>query len=445
MANTVIQLKYSTVTAAPSTLNIAEPAYSYSSNTFFIGSPDGTGTIAIGGKFYLDQQQDIYNTANAAFDAANNATDTYVRNHANAAFDAANTNATAITVIQGVNATQNTNITNAQNTGDAAFLVANNNAGINATQNTNITTANNTGTAAFHHANAAFDTANSKFNSSGGTINGDTTISGNLTVVGTTVYANTTTALIADNIFTVNAAIGQASAPASDAGMEVDRGSSANVYVLWNETDDKWTVTNDGTNYFAIGADSGERYANGAFAAANSAASSATAAQNSADAAFLVANNNTGINATQNTNITTAQNTGVAAFLAANNAQTHANYAFNHANAAFGIANTDVTNISISAGDFGGASIVPTFHVSANGRIDSVGNVAIALAASQITSGTLGVARGGTGAGTFTTNGVLLGQGTSNFTTASSSTEGHVLTINDSGVPTFAYLSGGTF
>jgi hypothetical protein len=57
----------------------------------------------------------------------------------------------------------------------------------------------------------------------------------------------------------------------------------------------------------------------------------------------------------------------------------------------------------------------------------------------------LSVARGGTGAGTHTLNGVLLGQGTSALTTASSSTEGHVLTINGSGVPTFQHLSGGTF
>ena len=47
--------------------------------------------------------------------------------------------------------------------------------------------------------------------------------------------------------------------------------------------------------------------------------------------------------------------------------------------------------------------------------------------------------------GVFTTNGVLLGQGTSAFTTASSSTEGHLLTINASGVPTFSHLQGGTF
>jgi hypothetical protein len=71
MANTLIQIKSSTVTATPTTLNIAEPAYSYVSNTIFIGTPAGTGVIPIGGKFYLDQQQLIFNTANAAFSTAN--------------------------------------------------------------------------------------------------------------------------------------------------------------------------------------------------------------------------------------------------------------------------------------------------------------------------------------------------------------------------------------
>jgi hypothetical protein len=41
MANTLIQLKHSLVTDTPPSLNVAEPAYSYSSNTLFIGSADG--------------------------------------------------------------------------------------------------------------------------------------------------------------------------------------------------------------------------------------------------------------------------------------------------------------------------------------------------------------------------------------------------------------------
>lgn len=465
MPNTLIQLKYSTGTATPTSLSIGEPAYSYTSNTFFIGSPDGTGSLAIGGKFYLDQQQNIYDHANAAFDTANNATDNYVRNHANAAFDhanaafvQANTNASDITVLQGVNTTQNTNISNLQGVDLTQNTSISNLQGVNLTQNTNITNAQNSADASFHHANAAFDYANTAITTSGGTITGRLNVTsnlwvgGDLIVEGTQTVVNSTVVTVADNIVTLNAAVDQASAPVLNAGIEIDRGSSDNVAILWNETSDKWTITNDGTNYYNIGADSGETYANGAFVAANTAQITASASFNHANAAFGSANTNAsaitdlqGVNVTQNTSISNLEGVNLTQNASITAAQNSADSAFHHANSAFAKANTDYTEISISAGDFGGASIVPTFHVAANGRIDSVTNVSIALAASQITSGTLGVDRGGTGATTFTTNGVLLGQGTSALTTASSSTEGHILTINGSGVPQFAYLQGGTF
>jgi len=125
------------------------------------------------------------------------------------------------------------------------------------TANTNAVNAGTYANAAFAKANsanvlaqAAFDSSNTKFASSGGSISGDVSVTGNLTVVGQTIYANTQTALIADNILTLNAAINQASAPTVNAGIEVDRGSSANVSLLWNETTDKWTFTNDGTTYY---------------------------------------------------------------------------------------------------------------------------------------------------------------------------------------------------
>ena len=490
MANTVIQLKFSTATATPSLLNVAEPAYSYTSNTLFIGTPAGTGSIAIGGKFFIDQQGLIYNHANAAFAAANNATDTYVRNHANAAFDAANT---AATLQSGINATQNTNITNAQNTGDAAFLAANsaatlsaatdvtqNNsiaaaflagntaatlqAAINTTQNTNITNAQNTGDAAFTTANNALPKAG------GGTITGDLVITGNLTTSGTRTYANTTNVQLGDNIITLNAEIPSGLAPTENAGIEINRGSSANVSLVWNEANDNWTATNDGS-YFYVLADAAvdatqnasittvTNTATAAFLAANSAATLSAAtdatqntnitnAQNTADAAFLSGNTaatlQSAINLTQNNSIaaafTTANNAAVATDVAAINTTQNNSIA-----AAFSQANTDVTNISISSADHGSATGVASFRVAANGRIVSANTTTIALDASAIASGTLGVTRGGTGAATFTNNGVVLGQGTSALTTASSSTEGHVLTINNSGVPTFSHLQGGTF
>ena len=158
-------------------------------------------------------------------------------------------------------------------------------------------------------------------------------------------------------------------------------------------------------------------YANGAFTAANTADAKATSAGSYANSAFLQANTPSHV----------------------------ANSAASYANAAFTKANTDVTTISVSSGYFGNGATIASFTLEANGRISQANSTLIGIAASQITVGTLGVARGGTGASTFTNNGVLLGQGTSALTTASSSTEGHVLTINASGVPTFAHLQGGTF
>jgi hypothetical protein len=140
-----------------------------------------------------------------------------------------------------------------------------------ATANT-ISSASSYANSSFLAANSAFTRANNSLNANtGGTVAGDVIITGNLTIQGQQTYANTQTVLIADNIITVNAAINQASAPAFNAGIEVDRGSSANTSLLWNESTDKWTATNDGTNYFNLASDSAESYANSGFAIANSA------------------------------------------------------------------------------------------------------------------------------------------------------------------------------
>ena len=130
MANTVIQLKYSTVTSTPTLLNIAEPAYSYASNTLFIGSPTSDGVIAIGGKFYLDQQQQIFDKTNAAFTAAN--TGGSGASYANSAFVAANSAGVyansafaAANAANATDATQNSNITAASSYANSAFTAAN--------------------------------------------------------------------------------------------------------------------------------------------------------------------------------------------------------------------------------------------------------------------------------------------------------------------------------
>ena len=73
-----------------------------------------------------------------------------------------------------------------------------------------------------------------------GSFSGDVTMSGNLTVSGTTTTVNSTNVEIGDNIIALNADV--TGAPSENAGMDVERGTSTNVQLLWNETDDKWTV-----------------------------------------------------------------------------------------------------------------------------------------------------------------------------------------------------------
>ena len=81
-------------------------------------------------------------------------------------------------------------------------------------------------------------------------ISGNATISGNLTISGTTTTINTETVTINDNIIVLNNnAIG---VPTENAGVEIERGDSANVQLLWNETTNRWTFSNNGSTYHNI-------------------------------------------------------------------------------------------------------------------------------------------------------------------------------------------------
>ena len=558
MANTVIQLKFSDVTSAPASLNVGEAAYSNTSQKLFIGDT-ANNVLTIGGRFYVDQQGQIFTKTNVAFDTANSAA-----SYANSAFTAANTGSGAVAAgsyansafvaanSAGVYANSGFAVSNsAASYANSAFLSANNSAGVNLTQNTNITSAasyangafaaantadakgtsagsyansafltantpSSTANSAAAYANGAFAAANTKLSSSGGTITGNLDITGNLTVSGNTTFVNTEILSVEDSL--IKLANNNTAGDTVDIGFYgmykpttgvvnytgLARTAGANTYFLFRgltndpttnalasgsvtaantallvanvqsyaisingidvETNEARIFTQANSAFAAANtadakAVTAGSYANSAFLTANTPSHVANSAASYANSAFAVANNGVGIDATQNTNITSAASYANSAFVSANSAGVYANSAFLaantpsnvansagvYANSAFAKANTDFTNISTTAADHGTASSVPAFRVEANGRISSANSTAIAIAATQITSGTLGVTRGGTGAGTFTNNGVLLGQGTSAFTTASSSTEGHLLTINASGVPTFSHLQGGTF
>lgn len=83
------------------------------------------------------------------------------------------------------------------------------------------------------------------------TVAGDINITGNLFVSGSTVSLNTETLSVEDNIITLNS--GVTGSPVTDAGIEVERGTSPNVELRWNEATDRWQFTNDGVVYTDLG------------------------------------------------------------------------------------------------------------------------------------------------------------------------------------------------
>ena len=109
----------------------------------------------------------------------------------------------------------------------------------------------------------------------------------------------------------------------------------------------------------------------------------------------------------------------------------------------------DLPASGVSAATYGAAATVPVFTVNAKGQITSVTNTAIAIDTSQITTGTLGVARGGTGVSTTPANGEIdIGNGTGFTRTTLTASSGVSIangagsvTISNSGVLS---LSGGT-
>lgn len=82
------------------------------------------------------------------------------------------------------------------------------------------------------------------------TVNNALTVAGDLTVSGTTTTVNTETINLADNVITLNS--NEAGTPSQNAGIEVERGTSTNVALQWNETSDVWEFTVDGTNYIPV-------------------------------------------------------------------------------------------------------------------------------------------------------------------------------------------------
>ena len=276
------------------------------------------------------------------------------------------------------------------------------------TANINAVNAGTYANAAFAKANsanviaqAAFDNSNTKFSSSGGTISGDTTVTGNLIINGTTTTVNTSTVSTTDSLLKL--------ANNNTAGDSLDIG----FYGTYNATGQKYAglVRQAGSNFFLFKDLTTDPTSNALATGSLTAANTATLRANitggtvsSLASAIGVADGGTGATTLTAGRILIGSGTSAVTTLA--NTGTAATYA--------------------------NASHVPVITTDAYGRVSAVTNTAIVISAAAITSGTLAVAQGGTG--------VITSTGTGSVVLNTSP----ILTTPNIGTPSFAVLTNAT-
>ena len=294
------------------------------------------------------------------------------------------------------------------------------------------------------------------------TFSDDAVFSGNLTVSGSQTIINTTVASLADNIIELNR--DASGTPSEDAGLQVNRGSSADVFLKWDEDNDYWEFTRDGTAYEKIyteaeieaffsasdaGGDGSLTYSSGVFTYTGPSASEVRA-HFSAGTGIGISNGEISTSITQYTDgdargaisVTDAggdgslaynSGTGVITYTGPSSAEVRAHFSAStgisisngaisttitqyadsdvdaHLSGSTGITYSggaiSITDTTVTAGDYGGAALVPTYTVNAQGQITAAADVAIAIASSAVS----GLA---TSATTDTTNASNIASGT---------------------------------
>lgn len=79
-------------------------------------------------------------------------------------------------------------------------------------------------------------------------------ITGDLTVQGSQVIMNAEVVNIEDNVIVLNS--NATGTPTLDGGIEIKRGTSSNVRLQWDEGNDVWSFSNNGTNYYRVSSNS---------------------------------------------------------------------------------------------------------------------------------------------------------------------------------------------
>jgi hypothetical protein len=361
-------------------------------------------TANTGGGGTTDQfARDTANTssilAQAAFNTANNSTDTWVRSaansassYANSAYTQANTGTILAQAAFDVGNTALLGATSAGSYANSAYLQAN-------TSTTNASTADQKAVTSGDYANSAYAFANTRYSSSGGTIDGDVSISGNLSILGNVVSHSSDDFIVNDPIVLLaNNNISNL----TDLGFVahyIENGNTLHTGLVKDVSENKWYLFD---NYVPHVQENNLIDPN--------------------DVTFALA--------TLSANIVTSVISvrGYDPINHTNNAYTQANSSYTLANSAYTLANSAIISDNGAASFANGSVTAPS--------ITTVGdlNTGIFFPAAD----TIAFAEGGVERLRLTTNGGVAFSGESNF-----GTSGQVLQSNGDAAPTWVTPSSG--
>jgi hypothetical protein len=481
-SNTNILIKRSTTNASPGTLRAGELGYSYVSNTAYIGTAGGNGVLKIGGQYYTDiiDNRNINTTANTLVqrDANGNVYANYVVGNIVGNVDGTSNNALYLSEPQYFG------IRGGDVYADRILFNGRNQVTFNASLNTvpglvsgtygsttaipvvtvaangrvmNVTTASITTsfTAAADFGNwqeiSGGDTLTIaggdgiSTNGSGGgsdtitidvdttvvrsntpvtlqTIDGSVTVNGNLTVLGTQTTINTQTLNVADPI--IYLASNNKTSDVVDIGFAgtYNDGSTQRATGVFRNAGNKEFYVFDNYNK-ALNSNNEIDVADASFRAANlnvGYVRTTGIISNGVNIETYIQ----GINNTQNTNITAVDTKAQAAFDKANNAVfASTDFTYGTMVVADGTDSLkSLANVSYTlTGSLANSKTITSLTVDSYGRLSAATGADIAIDTSQITSGTLGYSRGGTGSTSYTT-GALLVAGASGLQSLSNTT-----------------------